>query len=107
MMSLFHRQSPPTAPLMALLLGLGLWVVPGQPGLAREAVQVTSLKSSNAGFYEVTAATPKAGRSITCVLRDAAGKSLSRNTWVSVAPETTVPIRHPHANVASAVCSAD
>lgn len=92
-----------TAAVMALLIGLAL----PQPAPAGESVKVNSLKPSTAGFYEVIAATPTAGRTITCVLRDAKGRPLSRNSWVSVAPETTVPIRHPDNNVASAVCSAD
>ncbi|RRH75158.1 hypothetical protein [Falsigemmobacter faecalis] len=102
MISLSCRPVLLTRPLMALLFGLSL----PQPGFAGDSVKVTSLKPSTAGFYEVTAATPTAGRTITCILRDGAGKALSRNSWVSVAPETTVPIRHPDNNVVSAVCSA-
>mgnify|MGYP007095038281 FL=1 len=90
--------------LIALLMG---GAVPMPALAAGENLKVTSLKASAAGFYEVVVATPTAGRPVTCVLRDASGKTLARNTWISQTPETTVPVRHPGAPPSSAVCAAD
>lgn len=68
------------------------------------APQVLSMQQRASGYYELQVLSLSEGHNMLCTLYDASGWEIVSNTWISRAPQTTVPILYPGKDVREARC---